>query len=164
MIDLLFRGRRVVFDSPHGVTEAQARLAREVAAPEWTMRRDQRTQLFVGTVSDGRFEVVRLVRGRNSFRPMLEGQLSSSPGGSRIEVRMRMSPAVLVLLAILLGVGGLVASVAASDLLARNEAVTAALVILAVPALAFAVLALAASEARRATRLLAGVFEVEPCP
>ena len=85
MIELLFRGRRVVFDSPHGVTEAQARLAREVAVPEWTMRRDQRTQLFVGTVADGRFEVVRLVRGRNSFRPMLAGQLSPSAGGSRIE-------------------------------------------------------------------------------
>ena len=162
MIDLLFRGRRVVFDSPYGATEAQARLAREVAVPEWTMRRDQRTQLFVGTVTDGRFEVVRLVRGRNSFRPMLAGQLSPSAGGSRIEVRLRMAPAVLVLLVFLLCVGGLVAFVAASDLLARNEAVTAALVILAVPALAFAVLGLAASEARRATRLLAGVFEAEP--
>lgn len=164
MIDLLFRGRRVVFDSPHGVIEAQARLAREVAAPEWRLRWDQRTQLFVGTVADGRFEVARRVQGRNSFRPMIEGQLSPSPGGSRIEVRMRMAPAVLVLLVILLGAGALVASVAASELAARNEAVTAALVILAVPALAFGVLALAASEARRATRLLAGVFEAAPCP
>lgn len=164
MFDLLFRGRRVVFDSPHGVAEAQARLAHEVAAPAWSMRRDQRTQLFEGTVSDGRFEVVRRVQGRNSFRPMIEGQLSPSAGGSRIEVRLRMSPAVLVLLAILLGVGGLVASVAAFDLLARNEVVTAALVILAVPAVAFAVLGLAGSEARRATRMLAGVFDAEPHP
>lgn len=164
MIDLLFRGRRVVFDSPHGVVEAQERLAREVAAPAWGLGRAQRTQLFEGAVADGRFEVVRLVRGRNSFRPVIEGQLSPSPGGSRIEVRMRLSPAVLVVLAILLGVGGLVASVAAADLMARNETVTAALVVFAVPALAMAMLGLAASEARRATRLLASVFDGKPCP
>lgn len=162
MIDLLFRGRRIAFDSPHGVAEAQARLAREVAAPAWGMRREQRTQLFVGTVADGRFKVARLVQGRNSFRPLIEGQIAPSPGGSRIEVRMRLSPAVLVLLIILLGVGGLVASVAASELLAKNETVTAALVVLAVPALAIGMLALAGSEAKRATRLLAGVFEAEP--
>jgi hypothetical protein len=164
MIDLLFRGRRVVFDSLHGVTEAQARLAREVAAPEWSMRRDRRTQLFEGTVADGRFEVVRRVQGRNSFRPMIEGQLSPSAGGSRIEVRMRMSPAVLGLLVILLGVGALVASVAASDLMARNETVTATLVVLSVPALAFAMLGLASMEARKAARLLAGVFDAKQPP
>lgn len=160
MIDLVFRGRRVVFASALGVAQATDRLAREVAAPAWRLR-DDRTELFEGTLADGRFRVIRLVRGRNSFRPQVDGTLVPAPGGSRIEVVMRMHPLVLGLLAVLLGAAWLVALVAASELFAAGRTPLAALVLVAPPVVALGALALTAAEAEQATRLLARIFDAK---
>lgn len=160
MTDLVFRGRRVVFASALDPAEATARLAREVAAPAWRLR-DERTELFEGTLDDGRFRVVRLVHGRNSFRPLIDGTLVPAPGGSRIEVVMRMHPLVLGLLAVLLGTACLVAIVAATELLAAGRAPLALLVLVAPPLVALGALALTAAEARKAVELLARVFDAK---
>src|SRR5262245_66331008 len=77
--------------------------------------RDTRTQLFEGTFANGRFEMSRLVKGRDSFRPMLYGQLLPTSGGTRIEIRMRLHILVLALGFVLAYIAGTIASLAAYD-------------------------------------------------
>ena len=161
MLDLIFRGRSLVFETALGADEVTRRLAREVTPPKW-QHQETRTQLFEGTFADGRFHMVRLVRGRNSFRPVIEGRLSPTPRGTRIDVQLRLHPLVLGLSAILFGIGGLVAVIAAAESLARREPAPQ-LIVVPLMAAASAVIAVAASlEARKATRLLARVFDSEP--
>lgn len=129
--------------------------------PKWQFH-ETRTQLFEGTFADGRFHMVRLVRGRNSFRPMIDGRLAPGPAGARVDVVLRLHPLVLGLCAILFGIGGLVALIAAGESLARHEPVPP-LIVVPLMAAAAAVIAVAASlEASKATRLLAQVFESQP--
>jgi hypothetical protein len=85
MLDVFLRGRELVFESPVAPDDLTGRLRRELAPPVWRLVED-RPQLFVGTFENDRFHMARLVRGRNSFRPMIEGVLRPSGGGTRIEV------------------------------------------------------------------------------
>jgi len=121
MIDLLFRGRTLVFESSLSREEVTKRLQREIA-PATSQWYENRPQLFEGTLSDGRFRMVRLVRGRNSFRPVVEGELVATPRGVRIDARLTLHPVVVGLCAILFALGGLVAMVAVSEFLSTREA------------------------------------------
>ena len=53
-------------------------------------------QPFAGAVEDDSFQIWRCIRYRNSFLPRIEGQLASTPGGTRVNVAMSMHPYVLV--------------------------------------------------------------------
>ena len=54
--------------------------------------------LFVGKVSDTGFRIARVVRGRDSFNPMLYGRFSRSHTGTRVKVFITLHPAVLMLM------------------------------------------------------------------
>jgi hypothetical protein len=157
MLDIVFRGRRLEFASPLSVEELSARLAREVTAAVWRVT-DTRTQTFEGAFADGRFRMVRLVHGRNSFRPLIEGQLVPLPAGTRIDVRLRLHPFVVIFCAILLAVGATLFRIVAADPEAR-AAVPPPLIALGAAAVCALVAGVAAAEARTATRLLAALFE-----
>jgi hypothetical protein len=145
MFDLLYPGRSIVLDSPLGVTELTRRL--ELA--------------FDGTFVHGRFCMMRRVQGRNSFRPVVDGQILPGPGGSRLNVRLRLHPLILAIGAVFALIAGTVAAVAApeipvvggSPLLVR---------VLAMAAVAFVFALLGRIEARTSTRLLADVADAKP--
>jgi hypothetical protein len=160
MLDLVFPGRRLQFASPLSSEEVTARLTREVVPPVWG-RRETRPQIFEGTFVDGRFHMVRLVRGRNSFRPIIEGQVIPLPVGTRIDVRLRLHPIVVILSAILLTVGAVVAVAVASDPEAR-DAIPAPLFALMAGVLGAVFVGMSVVEGRTATRLLAQLFEAPP--
>jgi hypothetical protein len=65
----------------------------------------RRQQSFVGTLANGRFQMVRLVRGKNSFRPTIDGELSPAMNGCRVDVRLKLS-AVALFACVLLVVTG----------------------------------------------------------
>src|SRR5689334_4623342 len=88
MLGLLV-GRNLIFESPLSLEEATTRLQREIAAPEWRVY-ENRQQSFIGTLANGRFHMVRLVRGKNSFRPMIDGQLTPAMNGCRVDVRLKL--------------------------------------------------------------------------
>jgi hypothetical protein len=67
MLDLLFGGRRLVFESPLTHGEITARLQREVAPAVWEWH-EARPNLFEGTFADSGFYMVRLVRGKMKRR------------------------------------------------------------------------------------------------
>jgi hypothetical protein len=156
MIDLLYRGRHLLLESPLTPDEATHRLQREISAPSWPAR--PTAGLFVGTFADGRFRMSRAVSGRNSFRMTIEGTVTQGPRGTRIDARMKLHPAVAIFL---LGWGacaGAFAALAVVDLLRRGP-VGLHMTMLAFPA-ACAVFALVTVfEARKAARLLESLFE-----
>jgi hypothetical protein len=159
MFDVLYPGRKVVLDSTLSVDEVTSRLAKEVtppANPFW----DRRQELFEGTFANGRFEMIRLVHAqRHSFRPMLYGQLSPTPGGTRIEVRMQLHLLVLALGFAIAYIGGVIGSLAAYQwvpVIGRVPLVTH-LLIIGLFAVLFATLG--TREARKATGMLERLLE-----
>lgn len=147
MFELLYPGRSIVLDSPLGVEELTRRL--ELA--------------FDGTVADGRLRMMRRVRGRNSFRSLVDGRIVPGSGGSRLHVRLRLHPLVLMMGAVFALIAGTVAAVASpgipvvggSPILVR---------VLAMAAVAFVFALLGSIEARTSTRLLSSAAEARPYP
>ena len=159
MIDLL-HGRTLVFETHLSTDEITARLQREVAPATWRLYENRR-QLFVGTFADGRFRMMRLVRGKNSFRPLIEGRLSPSSTGARIDVRLKLHPLVLIVCAFLLIVGGLITLVSLSEVLAGGESGHTFVTAVAFTLLVLIFIAIMRAEASKATQLLADLFEAK---
>jgi hypothetical protein len=70
---------------------------REVAAPGRRLRLFRSSageKDFQGTVSDREFRITRVIDYRNSFLPVVRGLIEDAPDGARIEVSMRLHPAV----------------------------------------------------------------------
>ena len=145
MFELFYPGRSIVLDSPLGVEELTRRL--ELA--------------FDGTVADGRFFLMRRVRGRNSFRSVVDGQILPASSGARLNVRLRLHPLVLGMGAVFALFAGTIAAIASpeipvvggSPLLVR---------VLAMAGVAFVFALLGSIEARTSTRLLSSVADATP--
>jgi hypothetical protein len=158
MLDLVFGGRNLVFASPLSLEEATKRLQREITPPgvraewrrpmEWRMF-EKRPQSFIGTFADGRFHMVRLVRGRGSIRPWMDGKLSRAFHGCSVEVRVKM-PALAIIAYLPFMLLGLFALFSFGVL-----ALWGLLVVLA-PGIVWSM------EARKGTTMLASLLEAEP--
>jgi hypothetical protein len=49
---------------------------------------------FVGTVLDSKFTITRVVKGRDSFNPIIYGRLMASVSGTTVKIVMTFHPAV----------------------------------------------------------------------
>lgn len=67
---------------------------------------DKRRQAFEGSVSEEGFKINRIIRYRNSFLPVLQGQFFSHGHGVRIEVMMRLHVSVIVFCLVWIGFVG----------------------------------------------------------
>lgn len=144
-LELLYPGRPLVLDSPLSAEELTRRLA----------------AAFEGTCVDGRLRVMRRVRGRNSFRPVVEGHIRRAPPGSRLDVRLQLHPLVLAFGAVFALVAGTIAALAAPDIPVVGGS-PLLVRLLAMAAVAFVWALLASIEARSSTRLLARLAETQP--
>ena len=74
--------------------KVQERLQLEVSPkPEWGFKAlfaDTGNTYFTGTVENDRFEIIRIIQGRNSFLPVIKGHTETWLNGSRIYVKMRL--------------------------------------------------------------------------
>jgi hypothetical protein len=77
------------------VREAVDALAANVSRSGWL--RQPKTP-FIGRVSETSFRIMRFVRGRDSFNPMLYGRLSPSAHGTRVKVVMTLHPVIWALI------------------------------------------------------------------
>lgn len=160
MFDLLFPGRTVAFESSLAVEEVTRRLEQEITAPAWALI-DRPTQLFQGSFADGRFQMMRTVKGRNSFNPVIRGQLARAAGGTRVEAQLQLHPLVLGFLAIFTVIASRIASIAATEFLTMPGAeVAGGLGALVLLVMLFA--ALANLEAGKTLKLLSGVLGAQP--
>lgn len=139
MFDMLYPGRSMVLDSPLGVEELTRRLG----------------LAFEGPVADGRFSTMRRVRGRNSFRPLVDGRILPRPDGCRMNVRLRLHPLVLGIGAVFALMAGAVGAIASPGIPLIGGSPLLACV-LAMAAVAAVVLSLAASPARGDGRDVSG--------
>jgi hypothetical protein len=145
MFELFYPGREMVLDSPLGVEELTRRL--ELA--------------FEGTFADGRFCIMRRVRGRNSFRSVVDGQILPGSGGSRLNVRLRLHPLILAIGAVFALIAGTLAAIASPDIPVVGGSPLLVRV-LAMVAVAFVFALLGSIEARTSTRLLSNLAEAKP--
>ena len=121
MMDLFFPGRSVTFETSLTAEEVTHRLQQDITEPARPFF-DRRTQRFQGTFAEGRFLMMRIVKGRNSFNPVIRGHLSSVAGGTRIDAQLQLHPLVIGFLAIFTVVASRLASIAAPELLAMPAA------------------------------------------
>ena len=114
-----FRSRPVVLSSPHPASECLGRLVTVTTwrtATSWYL--DPATvgrsvPRLRGQVSPSRISVARFddAAGRDSFTPWLNGRLEQAPGGgATLTGTIGLQPAVAVLLPVITGVGGLLAT------------------------------------------------------
>jgi hypothetical protein len=160
MIDLFFTGRSVTFETTLTPEEVTHRLQQEITAPARPFF-DRRTQHFQGTFEDGRFQMMRIIKGRNSFNPVITGQLARVAGGTRIEAQLQLHPLVMGILAIFTVIASRIASFAASEFLAMPAAeIAGGLAALLLLVLLFA--ALANLEAGKTLKTLSAVIGTHP--
>ncbi len=160
MIDLFFPGRSVTFDTSLTPEEVTHRLQQDITPPARPFL-DRRTEHFQGTFASGRFQMMRIVKGRNSFNPVIRGQLSQAAGGTRIEAQLQLHPLVIAFLAIFTMIASRLASIAAPEFLAMPAAgLAGGLGTLTLLVLLFA--ALANLEAGKSLRVLSAVIGTPP--
>lgn len=170
MFDLLFAGRRLTLESPLSADEAAERLRRDLATPEWRIA-ERRPHAFIGTFAEGRFQMTRHVRGRNSFRPMIDGRLAPAGHGSRVEVRLRLHPVAVVASTLWLVIGTtmlwfampiVLADAGARASVGPDAVVLAHVAVCLAPVLIVVAVVMPVIEARKATGLLRQVFTATP--
>jgi hypothetical protein len=157
MLELLFGGRHLVFESPLTFEEATQRLERELTAPTANKRwramgwraSEQRPPSLHGTFADDRFQMSPLINGRRSLRPWIVGTLSRAAIGCRVDVRLKMPTLAVVVHIPFMIVGALFA------VYVRFLALPGLLLVLA-PIL------ISTLVAQKSTELLAKLFEAKP--
>jgi hypothetical protein len=95
----LLPSERFVLDAPAAPDEVRERLLSAVA-PRRRLSIRKPELPFTGRVEADSFEVRPVLRYRNSFAPIARGSFASGLTGTRIEVRMRMHPAVAIFMAV----------------------------------------------------------------
>jgi hypothetical protein len=88
--------KRLVFETQFSKDEIVRRLMIEVAPRRPPLDLfEKRAEKFEGEVSETGFKISRIIRYRNSFRPMVEGRFFPLVKGIRIDVRMRLHMSVM---------------------------------------------------------------------
>ena len=65
-------------------------------------------KLYEGTLIDNAFTITRIINSRNSFLPVITGDISTFLGKTQIKIEMRLVHLVLVFMSLWLGIVGLV--------------------------------------------------------
>ena len=154
--------QKLVFNSPLSREELIRRLAREVSKSRWGLLFDRRRELFEGTITGEGFKISRIIRYRNSFLPVIQGNFSNTAKGVRVDVTLRLHRAVLVFSAVWLSFAVLGIVAVASKVLRSRQLGEERLVPFAMLAFFYLLVTLSFGfEARKARRLLSEVFEAE---
>jgi hypothetical protein len=91
----LFPAERFVIDAPAAPEEVRNRLSSALASGRKLTRRVPEAP-FTGTVGANSFELRPVLGYGNSFVPTARGSFTSGVVGTRVEVRLRMFPAVAI--------------------------------------------------------------------
>ena len=159
MLDLLYPGRNLILDSPLALDEVTRRLQQQIAPPEFRLW-ENRQQPFEGTFENGRFQMMRLVRGRNSYRPVMAGLVSQGPTGTRLDVQMQLPSLVLAFGVVMAIIAGSIASIAAPAIPVIGGS-PSFVRLLAMAAVVFGFAAAGNVEARKSTKILADLVDAQ---
>jgi hypothetical protein len=103
---LLAPFERLTIETPLPPEEVRQRLA-EVIEPRRMFRFfSGNHKPYQGELNDYRFEVTRIIHYRNSFLPVIKGEIRSGLGGSVIDITMHPHIFVIIFMIIWLGIAG----------------------------------------------------------
>ena len=94
---------RLIIKSSLSADEAQQRLQDHLEPARNFRWGWSKTKDYEGRLQDGIFSVRRILRSRNSFQPMIDGEILSEIDGCAVRIRMRPHILVSVFMAIWLG-------------------------------------------------------------
>lgn len=114
---------------------------------------------FVGRVEGSSFRLLRRIYHRNSYRPQIRGSVIDAPGGSRVDLRMSLSPVVAIFLLIWFAMAGGFASIALREIVPSAGAWHVLIIVAAGVAILALGVALFFFEAFKARRLLQAAIE-----
>lgn len=151
------------------VAEAEQRLAQQVRPRTLLSIRGlwpkpDGTHFFVGKVENGRFHINRIIHYRNSFLPIIVGQLQPDLGFTRVEITMRLHhlslAILLVLFPVMIGNAFILMLSASEDGL---NTTSAALIFVAFVCVFYLIImGFFNYEANKARRKLETLFQTEP--
>jgi hypothetical protein len=156
--------KRLVFESQFSKEEIIRRLLAEVASRRLSFGIfENRIEKFEGEVSETGFKISRILRYRNSFRPVVEGEFFPLVKGVRIEVRMRLQMIVMLfsivwLSFVAVGAGAIIFQIISTGGFATGMFIPFGMLLfyLLLMTIGFGV------EANKASRLLSDIFEAHP--
>ena len=93
--------------SPYSPEDAINRL-QAVIEPRRTFNMfTTRQRPYEGWIKGSEFEITRIIRYRNSFLPVIKGNIQTIIGGTNIKIHMRLNVFVLLFMAVWLGGAGI---------------------------------------------------------
>jgi hypothetical protein len=123
---------------------------------------ERRTEKFEGEVSETGFKISRIIRYRNSFLPIVQGQFSPLIKGVRIEVRMRLHVAVLIFSILWLSFVGVSAVTVISQIISTGKFEGGMLIPLGMLLFYYLLVTIGFGiEANKASKLLRDIFEAD---
>ncbi|MFN8349258.1 MAG: hypothetical protein U0X91_29930 [Spirosomataceae bacterium] len=98
------------FSTELTISEVQARLASVIEPKkqaQFTFTYKERDKPYEGEITDTYFEMSRNISYRNSFLPVIQGEMTAHPDKTEIQISMRPNMAVLVLMISVFGTVGI---------------------------------------------------------
>ena len=91
----------IIFESVTSMSEEAmvSTLKSSLTQLDW-VGRPKSSAPFLGSVSNSSFRIMRIIKGRDSFNPMLYGRFHSSNEGTRVKVIMTYHPSVWIFIAV----------------------------------------------------------------
>jgi hypothetical protein len=84
----LFPYLRLTFKTAHTIEEVSARIASTIAPRGFSWKTP--VEPFRGSAQGRHFKATRVIRGRNSFLPVVIGEIAQGASGADVHVRMRL--------------------------------------------------------------------------
>ena len=156
--------QRLVFESQFSKEEILRRLTAEVARRRISFGVfENRRETFEGEVSENGFKISRIIRYRNSFRPIIEGEFFPLVKGVRIEVRMRLQLLVLIFSIVWVSFAVAVAGTVIFQIISRGEFAGGMFIPFGMLLFYFLLVTIAFGlEANKASKLLSEIFAADP--
>ncbi len=86
----------IIYTSPFPQDEVMAILSRSVERKTVRIFKNGPTKEYEGIIDGYRFNISRIIRGRNSFQPRITGTVQPDTTGARIEIKMQLHLFVLI--------------------------------------------------------------------
>ena len=160
---LLLPYQRLVFESKFSKEEILRRLIPEVASRQISFGLfENRREKFEGEVSENGFKISRIIRYRNSFRPIIEGEFFPLVRGVRIEMRLRLQMLVMIFSIVWVSFVAAGAGTVIFQIISRGEFAVGMFIPFGMLLFYFLLMTIAFGvEANKASKLLSEIFDAD---
>jgi hypothetical protein len=94
----LYPANRIAINSKLSTEEIQQRLSSRIDSSEGIFNISNASRPFKGKIFENSFEIYHVINRKNSFIPVVKGEISTIDKNSKIDITMKLSPLSLFLL------------------------------------------------------------------